>query len=50
MSDYAQAVITAIDEQAKTTTEQAKVVTEEREQQYQLQGNILKAISKIVRQ
>ena len=48
MADHAQALITVIDEHGKTTTEQAKVVAEEREQQTQSQENILKAISNIV--
>ena len=50
MSDYAQVVITTINEQAKTTIKHAKVVAKEREQESQSQWNILKAISKIVGQ
>ena len=48
MVDHAKVVITAIDEQAKTTTKQANAIVEEQEQQSQSQGNVLKAISKIV--
>ena len=50
MSEYAHVVITVIDELAKTTTEGAKAIMEEQEQQSQSQGNILKAVSKIIGQ
>ena len=50
MYEYAQVVIYAIDEQARTTSERAKAIAAEREEQSQSQGTILKAIPKIVRQ
>ena len=48
MFEYARVVINVIDEHARTTSERAKVVVTEREEQSQSQGTILKAISKIV--
>ena len=50
MSEYAQAVIDAIDEHSRKTTERAKAIAEKKEEQSQSQGTILKAYSKIVRQ
>ena len=47
MFEYAHVVR---DEHVKTTIEQTKVVTKDREKEYQSQGTILKAISKIVGQ
>ena len=43
-------MIDVIDEHARTTSERVKALAEEREEQSQSQGTILKAISKIVGQ
>ena len=50
MSDYAQALIDAVDEHAKTTSERAKAITTEQEKQSQAQETILKTIIKMVGQ
>ena len=50
MYEYAQVVIYVINEQAITTSERAKAIAAEREEQSQSQGTILKAIPKIVGQ
>ena len=50
MSEFAQALIDAVDEHARTTFKRAQTVAIEREEQSQAQETILKAISKMAGQ
>ena len=50
MYEYAQVVIDAVDEHARTTSKRVKAIVAEQEEQSQSQGTILKAISKIIGQ